>query len=156
MSLGRYLSPEPLLQDPNWVRDEAQDGFSTPTYAYARNNPLRYTDPTGLYAWIDECEGGGIYVFATFVQGGDDRGRNQFPGLQFEPTSSTVQFWTGNQSACADFNLALRVQKTLQQGGYGHLRACWRKLIRQMSEACKGIERPPKQPEPPAGYCRGP
>lgn len=45
---GRYLSPEPLLQSPNWVREQARDGYSAPTYAYARNNPVRYTDPNGL------------------------------------------------------------------------------------------------------------
>lgn len=44
----RYLQPEPLLQEPNWVRGESQQGFSAPTYAYARNNPLKNTDPTGL------------------------------------------------------------------------------------------------------------
>lgn len=45
---GRYLSPEPLLQDPGYIRGMARQGFSTPTYAYALNNPVRYTDPDGL------------------------------------------------------------------------------------------------------------
>lgn len=45
---GRYLSPEPLLQNPRDVRRMAQAGMSVPTYAYAANNPLRYTDPNGL------------------------------------------------------------------------------------------------------------
>ncbi len=45
---GRYLSPEPLLQSPAYVRRMAQTGMSVPTYAYAANNPLRYIDRTGL------------------------------------------------------------------------------------------------------------
>ncbi|MEQ1737735.1 MAG: RHS repeat-associated core domain-containing protein, partial [Rhodoglobus sp.] len=45
---SRYLSPEPLLQRPGWVKREAEQGYATPTYAYARNNPVRHTDPTGL------------------------------------------------------------------------------------------------------------
>ncbi|GMU63471.1 MAG: hypothetical protein AMXMBFR34_52340 [Myxococcaceae bacterium] len=47
--IGGYLSPEPMLQDPEYVRDVAQQGLSLPTYAYAANNPLMYTDETGLY-----------------------------------------------------------------------------------------------------------
>jgi RHS repeat-associated protein len=45
---GRYLSPEPLLQDPSWVIWQHLNGKQTPAYAYAWNNPLRYVDPTGL------------------------------------------------------------------------------------------------------------
>ena len=37
-----------MLQDPTWVRSEAAQGLSTPTNAYARNNPLLFTDPDGL------------------------------------------------------------------------------------------------------------
>lgn len=48
-STGRYLSPEPLLQNPTYVRRMAQSGLSVPVYSYAANNPIRNTDPTGLY-----------------------------------------------------------------------------------------------------------
>lgn len=47
-STGRYLAPEPLVQDPEFVHWVAQRGVSTPTYAYAYGNPLRYVDPDGL------------------------------------------------------------------------------------------------------------
>lgn len=46
--LGRYLSPEPLLQSPTYVRRMAQSGMSVPAYAYALNNPLKYVDRNGL------------------------------------------------------------------------------------------------------------
>lgn len=46
---SRYLSPEPLLHSPAYVRLLAQSGMSVPTYAYAANNPLRYTDSAGLF-----------------------------------------------------------------------------------------------------------
>lgn len=45
---GRYLSPEPLLQSPMYVSGMTESGSAVPTYAYAMNNPVRYTDPTGL------------------------------------------------------------------------------------------------------------
>ena len=38
--LGRFLSPDPIVQAP-------YDGQSLNRYSYARNNPLKYTDPTG-------------------------------------------------------------------------------------------------------------
>jgi hypothetical protein len=48
LPLSRYLSPEPLLQDPRFVRTMLQAGVQVPSYAYAANSPLQYTDPDGL------------------------------------------------------------------------------------------------------------
>jgi RHS repeat-associated protein len=39
--LGRFLSPDPVIQDP-------YDSQSLNRYSYVRNNPLRFTDPSGL------------------------------------------------------------------------------------------------------------
>ena len=41
-SLGRFLSPDPSIQD-------VSDLQSYNRYSYALNNPLRYTDPTGFF-----------------------------------------------------------------------------------------------------------
>jgi hypothetical protein len=49
VSIRRYLSPEPYLQKAWWVRASAEQGGATPTYAYGGNNPVRNTDPTGLF-----------------------------------------------------------------------------------------------------------
>ena len=49
---GGYLSPEPYLQRPGYVASMAQQGVSVPTYAYANNNPITNSDPTGLNSVI--------------------------------------------------------------------------------------------------------
>ncbi|MCY1078986.1 RHS repeat-associated core domain-containing protein [Archangium lansingense] len=51
-SIGRYLQPEPLHQEPNWVRRVARMGFSPPVYSYAGNNPLARIDSDGRDAFI--------------------------------------------------------------------------------------------------------
>ncbi|MDR2473507.1 MAG: RHS repeat-associated core domain-containing protein, partial [Tannerella sp.] len=43
-ALGRFLSPDPYVQNPF-------DGQSYNRYAYALNNPLIYTDPSGEKWW---------------------------------------------------------------------------------------------------------
>jgi hypothetical protein len=49
VAYARYLSPEPVLQNPKLVKMSAIQGQSLPTYSYALNNPIRYTDPNGLW-----------------------------------------------------------------------------------------------------------
>ena len=47
-TMGRFLSPDPLgghLEYPQ----------SLNKYAYVMNNPLRYTDPTGMDLWLQGC-----------------------------------------------------------------------------------------------------
>ena len=48
LETGRYLQPEPLLQDPNFSFAAAKKGRSAPAYAYALNNPLYFVDRDGL------------------------------------------------------------------------------------------------------------
>lgn len=49
--IGRFLSPDPIIGDPF-------DGQAFNRYSYARNNPLSYTDPTGLQADGGDGNGG--------------------------------------------------------------------------------------------------
>ncbi|MBI2342780.1 MAG: hypothetical protein HYV02_00330, partial [Deltaproteobacteria bacterium] len=43
---GRFLTPDPVVSDPT-------DAQAYNRYAYARNNPFRYTDPTGYFETAD-------------------------------------------------------------------------------------------------------
>lgn len=48
---GRFTSPDPLLNSGRpWIPQ------SWHRYAYTLNNPLRFTDPTGLYEWDSKCK----------------------------------------------------------------------------------------------------
>lgn len=51
-TVGRFVSPDPLsgaVEDPSTLNK----------YAYARDNPLSLTDPTGLFAWSVKCSDDG-------------------------------------------------------------------------------------------------
>jgi RHS repeat-associated protein len=48
---GRFTSPDPL-----WVKaDRMLDPQRLNLYAYGRNNPLKYTDPTGMELQVGNC-----------------------------------------------------------------------------------------------------
>src|SRR5690348_11967740 len=50
---GRFTSPDPLLSS-----GRPWEPQSWNRYAYTLNNPLRYTDPLGLYEWDKKCKQG--------------------------------------------------------------------------------------------------
>ena len=56
--VGRFLSPDTIV--PNAFNPQDLNRFS-----YVRNNPLRYTDPTGHQLSVGEGGGGGCYPFCT-------------------------------------------------------------------------------------------
>src|SRR5208283_812287 len=45
-NLGRFMTPDPLLNSGRPTNPQTWN-----RYAYTLNNPLQYTDPTGLYEW---------------------------------------------------------------------------------------------------------
>ncbi len=72
--LGRFISPDTIVPEPT-----SSGGFNR--YRYTRNNPLKYTDPTGHYTLdpeTGECFGGDC---------------DHYPGYQdFDPTSREADF----------------------------------------------------------------
>jgi len=65
-ALGRFLSPDPFVQDPLFSQ-------SFNRYSYCLNNPLIYSDPDGEYAIIDDLiaavVGGAVNVIVNAFQG---------------------------------------------------------------------------------------
>jgi len=58
--IGRFLSADTLIQDPH-------DSQSYNRYSYVRNNPLKYSDPTG-HSWFSKTwDKIGTYVIAVVV-----------------------------------------------------------------------------------------
>lgn len=89
-STRRYLSPEPLLQSPQYMSAMAQSGMSVPTYAYANNNPLMYVDQDGLRTEPAPGNGSGGYQPRTGPGGLAPRGSGPtIPGPGVPPSGRT-------------------------------------------------------------------
>ena len=117
-----------MLQSPNFVVSRAAEGVRVPTYAYANNNPVKYTDPTGLYSWILECD-------PCWVT----------PAVQFQGHASG--------GICDDADEAplwalLKCDEEPEQCACAHRLA---KIIEDAAEAagCNLKNVPPKKPAPP-------
>ena len=58
--LGRFLSPDPVIQVPEFT--QSYNGYS-----YALNNPLSYTDPNGEFLFTALIPGVGVFLDAMLV-----------------------------------------------------------------------------------------
>lgn len=65
-SVGRYLAPDPYLQDASYPVTQAMQGQSINPYSYASNNPIGHTDPTGNMTGVDDVTIG-VAAAATFA-----------------------------------------------------------------------------------------
>jgi RHS repeat-associated protein len=95
-NMGRFLSPDPSVLD----RADPTNPQTLNLYAYALNNPLRYTDPTGLEA---ACHWGGNDWDDTPGNGGAGQGDCEQQGGTWEEvpgpeTTVTVNGDTGDSS----------------------------------------------------------
>ena len=85
-SLGRFQTPDPIIIMKQKLRDPEQWNM----YAYARNNPLRFTDPTGLYVCsgnTDQCNAiqgalQNVQKAADVLAKGNDQQKKEAAALQ--------------------------------------------------------------------------
>lgn len=61
--LGRFVTPDPTVQHPSDPQDLNR-------YSYARNNPIKYNDPTGL-SWFSQLIGIVVGALVTAATGGN-------------------------------------------------------------------------------------
>ncbi|WP_141323142.1 RHS repeat-associated core domain-containing protein [Myxococcus sp. AB025B] len=117
-SIGRYLQPEPILQNPIFVQKRALEGMSVPAYAYANNNALYFTDTNGLYSKHPKCE---------------NTPSEEAVYRMMEQTVSVVKdkelFWCilrqiENAHVTCDIATQIRCGKRADLGGYAKLGTC--------------------------------
>jgi RHS repeat-associated protein len=92
--MGRFLQPDPLVPEPG-------NPQSLNRYSYVLNNPLRYTDPTGMYPVDGEGE------------------RLDIAPLDILPIPPDAWFWTPEDRYFMEgYDWAMHYGKTFCEGGF--------------------------------------
>ncbi|HKX28403.1 MAG TPA: S8 family serine peptidase [Blastocatellia bacterium] len=76
---GRFMQPDPL----GLMASDLSDPQSLNLYSYVQNDPVNFTDPTGLFRWrdprLDDTRINSLlfdFVFVTYIKGGGGPGRS--------------------------------------------------------------------------------
>ena len=88
---GRFTSPDPVFVTAHRVYDPQQWNM----YAYSRNNPLRFTDPTGLDIWLQGCGDESDTCHKGYVGSYNDEGEFERTHLSGDLTDSASLGTTG-------------------------------------------------------------
>ncbi|WP_146210166.1 RHS repeat-associated core domain-containing protein [Vitiosangium sp. GDMCC 1.1324] len=81
-SIGRYLQPEPILQDPQSHLRYARLGHGLPVYVFALSNALAFSDPTGLDIYMCSKP---LDALVPYGGGSDKTARRSYPYVFFLP-----------------------------------------------------------------------
>jgi len=88
---GRFTSSDPVFVTAHRVSDPQQWNL----YAYSRNNPLRFTDPTGLDIWLQGCGDESDTCHKGYVGSYNDNGKFDRTHLSGDLTDSASLGTTG-------------------------------------------------------------
>jgi len=83
--IGRFISADPTIQRPYDPQDLNR-------YTYCRNNPLRYTDPTG-YSWLSKIVGAIVGIIVGVASGNPTLG-----SMAYSFTSTAIESYQAGYS----------------------------------------------------------
>jgi RHS repeat-associated protein len=81
---GRFISPDPLLNS-----GHPNNPQSWNRYVYVENNPLRYTDPTGLYTFANSTCGAAFQACEKAYKKNKDAFNSAYEWLKFSQNNYT-------------------------------------------------------------------
>ena len=121
-AMGRFMSPDDF-----WNDSHAADPQSWNLYTYGRNNPLRYTDPSGTTAtqsWScsttdnkTTCNVSITASFAIYAAPGSGITQNQLNSAASTITSSIDKAWTGSFTDANGVNYNVTTSVSVQVVG---------------------------------------
>ena len=91
-ALGRFLSPDPYVQAPDFTQ-------SFNRYSYCLNNPLKYTDPSGELPWLIPAIVGAVIGGTSGAMIGNSKGATGWDMFRYIAGGATIGGLSGGAAA---------------------------------------------------------